>query len=213
MLVEPGEQLGGETERRHGVWWLRGDDRDSGKRPGDLRTAGVMRPELFERSASRQPIRLHDLRATFVTIALANGKTEQWVTDRTGHKSSQMLALCTRQARTWGELGLGTLGPLDELLPEVRESIPDGTRSPLRRSPTLPSFGHRLGIDPSHPGELNPRPTVCETVLGTRLSQEKNRAIASSEAGHCASFVPTPNPRKTRRGNERSIRAQSPVSF
>ena len=26
------------------------------------------------------------------------------------------------------------------------------------------SFGHRLGIDPSHPGELNPRPTVYETV-------------------------------------------------
>jgi hypothetical protein len=56
-----------------------------------------------------------------VTIALANGKSEQWVTDRTRHKSSQMLALYTRQARTWAELGMGTLGPMDQLLPEVGE--------------------------------------------------------------------------------------------
>jgi len=101
-----------------GSKWLRGrDEEDRG--PGDLQLAGVTRPELFERTATRQPFRLHDLRATFVTVSLANGKTEQWVTDRTGHKSSQMLALYTRQARTWGELGLGELEPLDELLPEV----------------------------------------------------------------------------------------------
>jgi integrase len=106
-----------------GAWWLRGDDGwtegDPTKRKGDLRTAGVTRAELFERSKSRQPVRLHDLRATFVTVSLANGKTEQWVTDRTGHKSSQMLALYSRQARTWSELELGELEPLDVLLPEV----------------------------------------------------------------------------------------------
>jgi integrase len=102
----------------HAARWLRGlETRES--ETGDLRTAGVTRPELFERTASRQPIRLHDLRATFVTVSLANGKTEQWVSDRTGHKSSQMIATYTRQARTWSELGMGTLGALDELLPEV----------------------------------------------------------------------------------------------
>jgi integrase len=78
------------------------------------------RAELFERNASRQPIRLHDLRATFVTVSLANGKTETWVSDRTGHKSSQMIALYARQARQWNELALGPLGALDELLPEMR---------------------------------------------------------------------------------------------
>jgi hypothetical protein len=30
----------------------------------------------------RQPVRAHDLRATFVTIALALGKTETWISDR-----------------------------------------------------------------------------------------------------------------------------------
>src|SRR5690606_8873528 len=52
--------------------------------------AGVTRPELFERSTSRQPIRLHDLRATFVTVSLANGRTDAWVTDRTGHSLGQL---------------------------------------------------------------------------------------------------------------------------
>ena len=67
-----------------GAWWLRRDEHfdptkpaSSTNRRGDLRTAGVTRPELFERSKVRQPLRLHDLRASFVTIALANGKTEQ----------------------------------------------------------------------------------------------------------------------------------------
>jgi integrase len=137
---------------RDAAWWLRGDDKDRDKYPGDLRTAGVTRPELFERSSTRQPIRLHDLRATFVTVALANGKTEQWVTDRTGHKSSQMLALYARQARTWAELELGTLRPLDELLPEVR------------RSRETRSHWAMNGPHPSHPRESNSRPTVYETV-------------------------------------------------
>jgi integrase len=109
------------------AWWLRGDAHFDPSKPesstnsrGDLRRAGITRAELFERSTTRQPFRLHDLRATFVTVSLANGKTEQWVTDRTGHTTSQMLAKYTRQARTWAELDLGTLADLDALIPEVR---------------------------------------------------------------------------------------------
>ena len=29
--------------------------------------------------------------ARFVTISLANGRTEAWIADRTGHRSSQMI--------------------------------------------------------------------------------------------------------------------------
>ncbi len=144
-----------------GAWWLRGDEKDPKKTPGDLRKANVTRPELFERSASRQPIRLHDLRATFVTISLANGKTEQWVTDRTGHRSSHQLAQYARQARTWAELELGTLRSLDEILPEMKRT----SRNPIACSrPEAASIGHRLDIDQSHPRESNSRPTVYETV-------------------------------------------------
>lgn len=81
-----------------------------------LRAAGVDRPELFESTDVRKPIRVHDLRATFVTIALANGKTETWVQDRTGHKSTLMIARYRRAARTVAELKLGDLLPLDQAI-------------------------------------------------------------------------------------------------
>ena len=88
----------------NGAWWLRGDEGWTKERQdegawGPAHGRSDASRELFERSAARQPIRLHDLRATFVTVSLANGKTEQWVSDRTGHKSSQMIATYTRQAR------------------------------------------------------------------------------------------------------------------
>ncbi len=41
-----------------------------------LTSAKVDRAELYERSDVRQPTRLHDLRATFVTLSLATGRTE-----------------------------------------------------------------------------------------------------------------------------------------
>jgi integrase len=83
-----------------------------------LQKAGGVRAELFERTAKRSPIRAHDLRATFVTLALAANKTETWVCDRTGHRSSQMLNKYRRAARTAAELRLGWLEALDEAIPE-----------------------------------------------------------------------------------------------
>ena len=78
------------------------------------------RPELFKRTETRLPIRVHDLRATFVTISLANGKSEAWIADRTGHKSSSMINKYRRKARQAKELGLGELTPLDQAIPELR---------------------------------------------------------------------------------------------
>ncbi len=84
-----------------------------------LVTAGVSRPELFESSESRMAIRGHDLRSTFVTISLAQGKTEAWVTDRTGHTSSAMLYRYKRAARTHVETELGSLETLSAVIPEL----------------------------------------------------------------------------------------------
>ncbi len=85
-----------------------------------LRNAGVDRPKLYQNGNNRLQIRAHDLRATFVTLALANGKTEDWVRQRTGHGSSIMLARYRRDAETAQELGLGWLHPLHEVIPELR---------------------------------------------------------------------------------------------
>ncbi|WP_437292380.1 tyrosine-type recombinase/integrase [Sorangium sp. So ce406] len=52
-----------------------------------LQLAGIDRPELFEDSDERQQVRAHDTRSTFITVALANGRSETWVADRTGHRA------------------------------------------------------------------------------------------------------------------------------
>jgi hypothetical protein len=70
---------------------------------------GITRPQLFERSKVRQPIRAHDLRATFVAISLATDKTETWISDN-------MINAYRLKARTWNQ---GGLGPLYELIPEL----------------------------------------------------------------------------------------------
>src|SRR5688572_11508983 len=86
----------------------------------DLALAKVERPELAEHSEARLAFRVHDLRGTFVTLSLANGKTETWVADRTGHKSSVMINRYRRTARLASELGVGVLKPLDGAIPEFR---------------------------------------------------------------------------------------------
>ncbi len=85
-----------------------------------LTVAGVTRSQLFERSPTRRRIRIHDLRGTFVTLALANGKTETWVADRTGHKSSQMINEYRRTARTAEEVGMSWLAPMGDSIPELK---------------------------------------------------------------------------------------------
>ncbi len=85
-----------------------------------LRTAGVTREDLFvENDEVRRALRVHDLRATFVTSSLANGKTETWVSDRTGHTTSKMINHYRRAARQWSEINLGTLSPLVTAIPEI----------------------------------------------------------------------------------------------
>ncbi len=92
----------------------------------DLKEAGINRPELTAKSDVRLPIRVHDLRGTFVTLALANGRSETWVSDRTGHTSSVMINRYKRQARTAQELGLGSLAPMDQTIPELRDRAVQG---------------------------------------------------------------------------------------
>jgi integrase len=84
-----------------------------------LKLAGLEeggRAKLFEHSKTRLQVRAHDLRAAFVTTALANGKTETWVADRTGHKSHSMIKRYTRTARTAGDLKRGNWTALDVAL-------------------------------------------------------------------------------------------------
>jgi len=86
-----------------------------------LKFAGVEREKLYQNGNNRLQLRAHDLRATFVTLALACGKPEDWVMQRTGHSSSTMLSRYRREAKTAQELNLGWLSPLHQIIPEFAE--------------------------------------------------------------------------------------------
>jgi len=91
----------------------------------DGTTDGVERRQLYETTANRRQIRAHDLRATFITKALATGRSEAWVTHRTGHESSVMLARYKRAARTVAELGAGDMLPQSQARVAELADAPD----------------------------------------------------------------------------------------
>ncbi len=96
-----------------------------------LKAAGIDRPELAENNAKRRQMNVHGLRSTFVTISLANGRSETWVMDRTGHRSSAMVNRYRRIARTVAELALGPLTRLDHAIPETGAKPKRPSRRPL----------------------------------------------------------------------------------
>jgi integrase len=121
-----------------------------------LYAAGATRAELHSDGTNRRKLRVHDLRATFVTLSLANGETETWVADRTGHRSSQMINRYRRQARTAHELGLGRLLPLDQAIEELCQRQPTRDQWRPDAAPTavrtdVSTKGERGDQDPDRP--------------------------------------------------------------
>lgn len=135
-----------------------------------LPAAGITRPELFENTKARKHITAHNLRATFVTIALANGRTSDWVTDRTGHKSTGQIATYKRAARMVEELDLGPLAPLNEAIPELRSArVVQGKpsrrsrqRAPRRANrPSKANEVHGRGLEPLCLAAVEPKARVA----------------------------------------------------
>jgi integrase len=87
----------------------------------DLSEAGIMRLALFERDPDSDPIRFHDLRATFVTWAKRQGRSDGWISDRTGHTTKEMLDRYDRAARTLEELRYVPFPDISEAIPELLE--------------------------------------------------------------------------------------------
>ncbi len=112
-----------------------------------------MRRELVTGQTGRRALRAHDLRGSFVTVALARGATEAWVTDRTGHTTSTQLAVYRRAARGAAELGLGDWHPLLEVLAETASGSrpvsaqPDATPVDRVREAVL-SMVRKEGLEP-----------------------------------------------------------------
>ncbi|HET7542295.1 MAG TPA: tyrosine-type recombinase/integrase, partial [Polyangiaceae bacterium] len=143
-----------------------------------LQKVGGIRAELFERTARRAPIRAHDLRATFVTLALASSKTETWVCDRTGHRSSQMLNKYRRAARTAAELGLGWLIPLDEGIPEF--AAVRATTTVAAAASELPP---RQVLPPAHESGAAVVVTARDRLVGALTEAVRDLMRAGDSAG------------------------------
>jgi len=137
-------------------------DRLSDDQRADLMASDVTRPELHHNGPNRRKLRAHDSRASFTTEALARGKSEAWVMDRTGWTTSAMLNKYRRAARTWGELNLGTWTPLHLAIPELAEadgatiapgSVPPGLPPGLPPKSTRPLGGtaDAAGLKPAAP--------------------------------------------------------------
>lgn len=94
----------------------------AGRLRAALKAAGVTRHELFHSTETSGKLRAHDLRATFVTMSLAEGKGDTWIRDRTAHKSTSMLDRYRRAARQVAELELGRLELLDLALKLSRKT-------------------------------------------------------------------------------------------
>lgn len=96
----------------------------------DVRAAGIERESLFGGASKLQPLRFHDLRATFVTWARRDGRGWGWITDRTGHLTPSQVDRYNRQARTLADLKLVPFPDLTHAIPEL--DLPTN----VRRLPT-----------------------------------------------------------------------------
>ena len=98
-----------------------------------LIAAEADRPELWTKAAGRKELRLHDARASFVTVALLSGRSKDWVRRRSKHKSSA-IERYRRHIGTFRELELGDWVPLDGAIPEIAAVVTERTAAPAAKT-------------------------------------------------------------------------------
>lgn len=130
-----------------------------------LRIAGLTRPALLESTPSRQRLRAHDLRATFITLALLAGRSEGWIMQRTGHQSSGQIHGYDHNARNAARHG--QLAPLDVALGLVpakpaASAVTGNGGEPV--TPTEPE-GVTEGVTFGAPGAARPPGLANETSM------------------------------------------------
>jgi integrase len=94
-------------------------DHMTGRIRADLEKAKVTRARLFEREENTLPFGTHSFRHSFTTRNLANGKPDDWVRQRTGRTTDQLLVY-RESAKAIEELDLSELTPLVDAIPELQ---------------------------------------------------------------------------------------------
>lgn len=158
----------------------------------DLLGAELDRFELHNTTAERRRMRIHDLRGTFVTLALAAGATETWVMDRTGHTTSAMLNVYRRDARHASELELGWFEPLDWAM-GLGQRVGHEPKLPWKSAADhTPSWSPKRSMvlqnEPKTSAEVTPRPVsdrsgpaeiagVGQSAIELSLAESLRKAI------------------------------------
>ncbi len=161
----------------------------------DLKRADVTRTELFSKGKNWGRFGAHCLRHSFVTRSLANGATEDWVRQRTGHRSNELLRY-REVARSLAELELGDVTSLLEAIPELRKAAKVGRKvghqegEKVRRSQgdgesaNDSEVVHERGLEPPHLSVPEPK-SGASASSATRARRAGNRsalrAIAHGE--------------------------------
>jgi integrase len=85
----------------------------------DLKAVGVTRYILFEEDAPNvEALRFHDLRSTFCTWARRIGKSDAWISERTGHElSGDMNNRYDRGATTLEDLAYAPFPDISRAIP------------------------------------------------------------------------------------------------
>jgi len=150
-----------------------------------LRAAELDRADLYSTGPLKRPFGTHCFRRSFVTRSLALGRNEDWVRQRTGHTSDELLKY-RQAARAFADLDLGELTPLDQAIPELAPPTPPGTP----RDSKPPGAKVDPAVDPEWSGrpDSNRRPLDPQSSALTRLryapirpSPERARASDRAE--------------------------------
>jgi hypothetical protein len=181
----------------------------------DLKLAGGMREALFEDSDTRKPIRVYDLRATFVTIRLANRWSTSDVKDKTGHKSVQMIERYNRDGGPVRALkarskGLRDFVPLYLAIPELAiAGAIEAVESLARALAAEHGSGGKSGANRGEPEPIGPdaAPIAAKPAEAFDWSLVSNPLVGGSNpSGRAAGIVPSARCSRARRSVERNTR-------
>jgi integrase len=106
----------------------------------DLAAAGIKRAALSSYDPNIEPLRFHDLRATFVTWARRAQMSDAWISERTGHQSDEMIARYTRAAQTLADLRYVPFPDISGAIPELAPLSPPLSPAALPPPTSAASF-------------------------------------------------------------------------
>jgi len=128
----------------------------------DLAAVGITRSILFDDKVENvEPLRFHDLRSTFCTWARRAGKTDSWISERTGHDvTGKMIARYDRGAQTLVDLQYAPFPNIARAIPELSgvrlaKRLATGASQEMTAIETAAIFSRQsvgaIGIEPTTP--------------------------------------------------------------